>query len=130
MGKSPQAIRRSDSGFTLTELLIVIVILGVLTGIVVFAVGQFSNRGEVSACKAAMKTTEVAVETFRANSPTSAWPADMNALVPLYLRTPPSTTKYTITYDRDGVDNILGNTDDGSVTGDLVDGAPTTDCSA
>ena len=60
----------SDSGFTLTELLIVIVILGVLTGIVVFAVGAFANRGEVSACKAAMKTVEIAVETYRAKSGT------------------------------------------------------------
>ena len=129
MGQRPHAIRRSDSGFTLTELLIVIVILGVLTDIVVFAVGQFSNRGEVSACKTAMKTTEVAVETFRAN--TGALPANMAALVPTYLRTDPGLPpQYDITYDADGPDNVAGNADDGVVTGDLAGGAATTDCSA
>ena len=68
MGQRPHRIRRDDNGFTLTELLIVIVILGVLTGIVVLAVGQFTDRGEESACKAAVKTTEVAVENYRANN--------------------------------------------------------------
>jgi len=120
VGQRPHAIRRSDSGFTLTELLIVIIILGVLTGIVVFAVGQFSNRGEVSACKSAMKTTEVAIETYRAN--TGGLPANMAALVPNYLRTDPGApTQYDITIDFAT----------GTVTGDLTPGAPVTlDCSA
>jgi prepilin-type N-terminal cleavage/methylation domain-containing protein len=121
VGQRRHAIHRSDSGFTLTELLIVIVILGVLTGIVVFAVGQFSNRGELAACRTAMKTTEVAVETYRANLGTL--PPDMAALFPLYLRTDPSLpTQYDITYDRDGADNVLNNADDGSVTGTLTPG--------
>jgi general secretion pathway protein G len=95
--KRLRAIRRTDQGFTLTELLIVIVILGVLTGIVVLAVGQFSNRGEVSACKAAVKTTEVAVENYRANN-SGTLPANLNALIPDYLRSDPNTSKYTVEY--------------------------------
>jgi prepilin-type N-terminal cleavage/methylation domain-containing protein len=123
VGQRRHAIHRSDSGFTLTELLIVIVILGVLTGIVVFAVGQFSNRGELAACRTAMKTTEVGIETFRANM--GRLPNDMNELVPLYLRTDPTLpTQYDIVYDRDGVDDILNNSDDGSVTGTLTPGGP------
>ena len=119
MGQRPHAIRRSDSGFTLTELLIVIVILGVLTGIVVFAVGQFSNRGEVSACKTAMKTTEVAIETFRAN--TGRLPANIGELVPAYLRSDPGAPpQYDVTIDYTT----------GGVTGDVAGGTVTTDCSA
>jgi prepilin-type N-terminal cleavage/methylation domain-containing protein len=142
VGQRLHAIRRSDSGFTLTELLIVIVILGVLTGIVVFAVGQFSNRGEVSACKAAMKTVEVAVETYRANKGTL--PADVTTaggaapatvLVPDYLRTDPTTNKYTITYYLAGRAASAGPPvvtalAPGAVTGDLAGGAVTEDCSA
>jgi prepilin-type N-terminal cleavage/methylation domain-containing protein len=125
-----RAIRQDDSGFTLTELLIVIVILGVLSGIVVFAVGAFSDRGDVSACKAAMKTTEVAVETYRAN--TGNLPNDVDTVLVTagYLREKPSTTKYTITYSKNGPDGVPGTGDDGSVTGDLTGGATTTDCSA
>jgi prepilin-type N-terminal cleavage/methylation domain-containing protein len=118
VGQRPHAVRRNDSGFTLTELLIVIVILGVLSGIVVFAVGQFSNRGESSACKAAMKTSEVAIETFRAN--TGRLPANMGELVPSYLRSDPSAPQYAISI----------NFTTGAVTGDLTGGATTTDCSA
>ena len=65
MSQRLRAIRRSDSGFTLTELLIVIVILGVLTGIVVFAVGAVTDGGEVAACKADKRSVEVAVEAYR-----------------------------------------------------------------
>jgi general secretion pathway protein G len=119
VGQRLHAIRRSDSGFTLTELLIVIIILGVLTGIVVFAVGQFSNRGEIAACRAAMKTTEVGIETYRANVGTL--PPNMAALVPAYLRTDPGAPpQYDITIDFAT----------GAVSGDLVGGAVTTDCSA
>ena len=68
MGQRLRAIRRSDSGFTLTELLIVIVILGVLTGIVVFAVGAFTDRGEIAACRADVKTVQAAAEAYRAQN--------------------------------------------------------------
>ena len=101
MGQRLRAIRRNDSGFTLTELLIVIVILGVLAGIVLFAVGSFTGRGETAACKAAMKTTEVAVETYKANNSGNP-PGTLQVLVDGgYLKELPSnsSTKYTISYD-------------------------------
>ncbi len=97
MGQRQHAIRRSDSGFTLTELLIVIVILGVLTGIVVFAVGAFTDRGEVAACKADMKTVESASEAYRAQN--GSYAATIAVLVSSgYLKSPPLTTNYTVTY--------------------------------
>jgi prepilin-type N-terminal cleavage/methylation domain-containing protein len=112
VGQRPHGIRRNDSGFTLTELLIVIVILGVLTGIVVFAVGGFTNRGEVSACRTAMKTTETALEAYKAQNSGAApagalgTNAQILALVPTYLRTPPDTSTYTLTLDLAG--NVVG----------------------
>ena len=119
-----RVFRRNDSGFTLVELLIVIVILGVLAGIVVFAVGGITDRGEMSACKAATKTTEVAVETYRANN-SGKPPADLGVLVTAgYLKELPSNsgTKYTVTLSK-GPDGIAGTADDdGVVTGVLLDG--------
>jgi len=41
----------AESGFTLVELLVVVVILGVLAAIVVFAVGGIADRGSNSAAK-------------------------------------------------------------------------------
>lgn len=91
-----RALRQNQSGFTLTELLIVIVILGVLTGIVVFAVGAFQDRGEAAACKTDKKNVEIAVEAYYAK--TGGYPADVATLVTAnYLREAPNSTKYTIT---------------------------------
>jgi prepilin-type N-terminal cleavage/methylation domain-containing protein len=122
VGQHPHTVRRSDSGFTLTELLIVIVILGVLTGVVVFAVGAFSDRGDLAACKADVKAVEVAVEAFRAQSPTGAYPPDLDALVTgEFLRQKPSSTAYTISYTPTAVAGpppIAA----GTVTGALSDG--------
>lgn len=73
-----RAVRKNDKGFTLTELLIVIVILGVLTGIVVFAVGAFSDRGVKAACSADKRIVQTAVEAFYAKNGT--YPDDVAAL--------------------------------------------------
>jgi prepilin-type N-terminal cleavage/methylation domain-containing protein len=116
VGKRSHAIRRSDSGFTLTELLIVIVILGVLTGIVVFAVGAFTDRGEIAACKADMKTVESASEAYRAQN--GSYAATIAALVAGgYLKSAPSTTNYTITYTV-----VAGPPQTATVTGAIVGG--------
>ena len=64
-----RGFRRNDSGFTLTELLIVIVILGVLAGIVVFAVGGITDRGEMSACKAATGARDSSAASRHAHCP-------------------------------------------------------------
>ena len=45
-------VEEKDQGFTLVELLIVIVILGILATIVVFAVRGITDKGQKSACKA------------------------------------------------------------------------------
>jgi prepilin-type N-terminal cleavage/methylation domain-containing protein len=55
-----------DQGFTLVELLIVIVILGILATIVVFAVRGITDQGQASSCKATAKTYEVAIEAYYA----------------------------------------------------------------
>jgi general secretion pathway protein G len=123
VGQRPHGIRRGDDGFTLTELLIVIVILGVLSGIVVFAVGRFTNRGEVAACRTAMKTTETAIEAYRAQNSGTA-PTTIGTLIPGYLRTNPNTSTYTIGIDGSG--NVTGTLAVARAAASGPD--PTTDC--
>jgi general secretion pathway protein G len=59
---------KQDKGFTLVELLIVIVILGILATVTVFAVRGITDQGQTSACKADQKTLETAVEAFIAQN--------------------------------------------------------------
>jgi general secretion pathway protein G len=95
-----RAAHKNESGFTLVELLIVIIILGVLAGIVVFSVQAFQNRGESAACKSDYKTVETAVEAFYAQN--YQYPANINALTAApasYLKEVPNGgTAYTVTY--------------------------------
>ena len=70
---------KQDKGFTLVELLIVIVILGILATVTVFAVTGITNRGKTSACQSDLKVLQTAEEAFSAN--TGAYTADETALV-------------------------------------------------
>jgi prepilin-type N-terminal cleavage/methylation domain-containing protein len=91
--------REGEAGFTLVELLVVIVILGVLAAIVVFAVGGISNKSKSAACNSDVATVQTAEEAYYAQN---------NVYVPIsgtaptllsanLIRSAPSTTNgYTI----------------------------------
>lgn len=55
---------KKDKGFTLVELLIVIVILGILSTVTVFAVRGITNKGQESACGADKATYSTAIESY------------------------------------------------------------------
>jgi prepilin-type N-terminal cleavage/methylation domain-containing protein len=57
---------KQDKGFTLVELLIVIVILGILATVTVFAVRGITDQGKASTCKADSKTLQTAFEAYTA----------------------------------------------------------------
>ena len=70
---------KKNKGFTLVELLIVIVILGILATVTVFAVRGITDKGKTSACAADKKTLEVAAEAYSAQN--GPYPADIPAMV-------------------------------------------------
>ena len=66
---------KQDKGFTLVELLIVIVILGILAGVTVFAVRGITQDANENSCAAEQRTIETAMEAFFADN--NADPADI-----------------------------------------------------
>ncbi len=90
-----------QKGFTLVELLVVIVILGILAAVVVFAVGGTQTDAKKSACRAEMATVETAYEAFKAESDGNVPPTSLEQLrAGGYLKRLPS---YVTTFNDEGV---------------------------
>lgn len=100
----------------MVELLIVIVILGVLSTVAVFAVRGITDKGDLAACQADYKTLETGIEAYMAQNPAATTVTEADLIAANLLRAPGST-KYDIisvtdidpvtdgdcTYDPDGV---------------------------
>ena len=102
--------RRLDRGYTLIELLLVIVVLAVLATVVVAAVGGFTADAEDSACKADTHNLAVAAESFFAQRATSMIRADdhdatSRTFERLHSRTLPATP--STHYDLDATGHLL-----------------------
>jgi prepilin-type N-terminal cleavage/methylation domain-containing protein len=73
---------KQDKGFTLVELLIVIVILGILATVTVFAVRGITDQGKTSTCKADSKTLQTAYEAYVAQYGGAAIPVTPGGVLP------------------------------------------------
>ncbi|MEI7505932.1 MAG: prepilin-type N-terminal cleavage/methylation domain-containing protein [Actinomycetes bacterium] len=79
---------RRDKGFTLVELLIVVVILGILATVTVFAVRGITDKGQQSACDTDKRVMETAVETWYADQSaiTAGDPTEAGLVTAKFLR--------------------------------------------
>jgi prepilin-type N-terminal cleavage/methylation domain-containing protein len=66
---------RNDRGFTLVEILVVIVVLGILAAVVVFSVRGMVNKGQDSACKTDNRTLSTAADVYMAQNGVTVLPA-------------------------------------------------------
>lgn len=80
MNETIETHEEKDGGFTLVELLIVIVILGILAAVTVFAVGGITSTARENSCSTEFATVQTAVEAFKADSPTGAAPTSLSVL--------------------------------------------------
>ena len=96
-----------DGGFTLIELMMVIVVLGILAVIVVFASQNLAASTAKSACNSDYKTTETAAETYKGQEGT--YPTQVSDLTdkdpttgngPWLKESPNGGSHYTITIDQ------------------------------
>jgi general secretion pathway protein G len=86
---------KQDKGFTLVELLIVIVILGILATVTVFAVRGITDQGRDSSCGTDKRTLETAIEAYYAQNGTAVHPTAALLESGGFIRDLP--TNYTIT---------------------------------
>ncbi len=83
--------KNKDQGFTLVELLIVIVILGILATVTVFAVRGITDQGEENACKTEKRAVETAIEAYYTqNNQTDATAISNLVGASAYLKTNPA----------------------------------------
>lgn len=101
--------RNGEAGFTLIEMLIVVIILGILAAVVVFGVSTFRKDSATQACTTDVKTVGTAAEAYKAKTgayPAGATDADRIGVLVTgqYLKSAPSTTNgYTVTLTTGGV---------------------------
>ena len=123
-------IHRQDKGFTLVELMVVIIILAVLTGIAIPSYLALRNRARNSATRSEMANIGTALELYMADN--DAYPVadatwdvtngdlttymavvpDNDAWTTIYVYTRPTATTYTLTSwgadtVADAADNII-----------------------
>jgi general secretion pathway protein G len=107
--------KKSDRGFTLVELLIVIVILGILATVTVFAVRGITDKAQTNSCATEKRAIETAFEAFYVDND-QTWPGSLAALTPDYMRTAPDTARWDFTADSTGA----GPTIAANATGDCA----------
>ena len=71
---------RNRKGFTLVELLIVIVILGILAAIVIARFAGATKESKESNLKGNLRTIRSSLETFKANSKSNSYPPNLDDL--------------------------------------------------
>ena len=71
---------RSKKGFTLVELLIVIVILGILAAIVIARFAGATKESKESNLKGNLRTIRASLETYKANSKSNNYPTTLGDL--------------------------------------------------
>ena len=87
-------------GFTLIEILIVVVILGILATVTVFAVRGITDRGQDNACDVEKRAIETAVEAYYVDNDQTN-PSGFADLVPGYIKENPSA-RFTFTAGASG----------------------------
>jgi type IV pilus assembly protein PilA len=85
---------RKDEGFTLVELMVVVLIIGILVAIAIPVFNAASDSARQRTCQSNQRVIEGAVQQYMAASPTNTMPTGAvgtgHALVPTYIKDIPA----------------------------------------
>ena len=97
MQKLMKAMHKNEKGFTLVELMVVVVIIGVLVAIAVPIYNAVTDRAEASACQANQRTLDGAVMQWSTEDGATGTP-DASDLAPYIVMPtcPTNDTAYVI----------------------------------
>ncbi len=80
--------RRSQAGFSLIELIVVVTIIGILAGVAIINVRHATRKAQEAALKDNLFQLRKAIDNFYADK--QRYPNDLNELVPNYVRNIPA----------------------------------------
>lgn len=82
-------MRSTESGFTLIELMVVVLILGVIVAISIPTYVGAQVKSRDAACKHNLRTVDGAIAAYRAANPDDSVLMDWGKLAPMYLKEQP-----------------------------------------
>ncbi len=88
---------RNEQGFTLIELMVVVLIIGILVAVAVPVFVSASASAKDRACQANLRTMDGAIQTFTADNQVS--PTAITDLVPSYIKAIPAEPTTNLTTD-------------------------------
>jgi general secretion pathway protein G len=121
-GSDTGRARCDDAGFTLVELMIVMVVLGILAGIVVFGVGAFRGDANAAACRANARTVATANAAYRIHHDGQDAPDTKTLVDEGYLRSEPAAVE--------DCDTQLASSTDSTTTSTTAGGGSTSSTSS
>ena len=104
---------RKDEGFTLVELMVVVLIIGILVAIAIPVFNAANANARQKACYANQRTIEGSVQQYLAADPTNTWAAGgVGVLVPNYIKTAPLCPKEAALYHVSAAGIVDGDSGD------------------
>ena len=103
---------RRDEGFTLVELMVVVLIIGILVAIAIPVFNAAKANAQLKSCYANQRTIEGSAQTFNAES--GVLPTGVDDLVPTFVKESPTCPKTQLGYSINASGTVTG---DGAAVG-------------